>query len=142
MEDAEREFLKAHELNSTAVEPLLNLTTVYLDENKPDRAVDTGEQAVKANSKSAPAFFGLGMALYKAALLDRAERALTQALELAPKMPDARLLLANVYLKLHRYDNTLEQLNLYIAENPNGQQVRAVRDMREQLLQTVDTGRP
>ena len=75
MEDAEREFLKAHELNSTAVEPLLNLTTVYLDENKPDRAVDTGEQAVKANSKSAPAFFGLGMALYKAALLDRAERA-------------------------------------------------------------------
>jgi hypothetical protein len=40
MEDAEREFLKAHELNSTAVEPLLNLTTVYLDENKPDRAVE------------------------------------------------------------------------------------------------------
>jgi hypothetical protein len=53
---------------------LLNLTTVYLEENKPDRAIDTGEQAVKANSKF--------------------------------------------------------------------QQVQAVRDMREQLLQTVDTGRP
>ena len=55
-DDAETEFLRAHDLNHTNVEPLLNLTSLYLDENKPERAVSTSEEAVKANSHSAPAF--------------------------------------------------------------------------------------
>lgn len=141
-DDAEKEFVLAHELNSTGVEPLLNLTTLYLDENEPDRAVKTGEEAVKVNSHSAPAFFSLGVALYKVASLDRAEAALKRALELAPKMPNIRLMLANVYLKLHRYDSTLDQLNSYIAENPHGQQLDVVERMRDELMQAEKTSRP
>jgi Tfp pilus assembly protein PilF len=141
-EDAEREFLAAHEVNRTSVEPLLNLTTLYLDENKPERAVSSGEEAVKTNSRSAPAFFNLGMALYKAAMLDRAETALRKALELAPKMASVRLMLANVYLKLHRYDNVLEQLNSYVAENPHGEQLQAVNQMRDQILKAKEATRP
>jgi Flp pilus assembly protein TadD len=141
-DDAEREFIKAHDLNSTAVEPLLNLTRIYLDENDPARAVTAGEQAVKANSRSAPAFLNLGMALYKAAMLDRAETALRRALELAPKMANARLLLANVYLKLQRYDSSLEQLDKYIAENPKGSQLAAVHQLRDQLLKAKEVGTP
>jgi tetratricopeptide (TPR) repeat protein len=141
-DDAEREFLQAHELNSTNIEPLLNLTTLYLDENKPDRAVNTSEEAVKTNGRSAPAFFNLGIALYKAAMLDRAEVALKKALELAPKMAAVRLMLANVYLKLRRYDNVLEQLNSYIAENPHGEQLQAASHMREELLRAQQTQKP
>src|SRR5262249_23459129 len=70
LDDAEQEFMTAHKLNSTNVDPLLSLTALYLDKNDPDRAVTTGEQAVKANSHSAFAFFSLGVALYKAAQLD------------------------------------------------------------------------
>ena len=139
---AEREFLAAHEVNRTSVEPLLNLTTLYLDENKPERAVSSGEEAVKTNSRSAPAFLNLGMALYKAAMLDRAEAALKKALELAPKMAAVRLMLANVYLKLHRYDNVLDQLNSYAAENPHGDQLKAVNQMRDQLLKAKEAPRP
>src|SRR5262245_12041053 len=141
-DDAEREFMTAHQLNSTGVEPLLNLTSLYLQENEPERAVTTGEQAVKVNSRSAPAFFSLGIALYKVAQLDRAESALKRALDLAPKMGTVRLMLANVYLKLRRYDNTLEQLNAYIAENPKGQQIRDAVEMRDRLLQIKDAQRP
>lgn len=141
-DDAEKEFVAAHELNSTGVEPLLNLTTLYLDENEPDRAVKTGEEAVKVNSHSAPAFFSLGVALYKVASLDRAEAALKRALELAPRMPNVRLMLANVYLKLHRYDSTLDQLNSYIAENPHGQQLEAVEHMRDELMRAEKVSRP
>jgi Tfp pilus assembly protein PilF len=133
-DDAEREFVKAHELNSTGIGPLLNLTSLYLDENKPDRAVKTGEEAVKANSHSAPAFFNLGIALYKAAMMDRAEVALKRALELAPRMSNVRLMLANVYLKLHRYDKTMEQLDSYMVENPHGEHVAEVEHMRDQLV--------
>ena len=142
LEDAEREFLLAHELNSTNVEPLLNLTTLYLAEDEPDRAVTTGEQAVKANSSSASAFFSLGVALYKAAQLDRAETALTRALDLAPKMGNVRLMLANVYLKLRRYDRTLNELDNYIAENPKGEQIKEAQQMREQLTAALSSQRP
>jgi tetratricopeptide (TPR) repeat protein len=141
-DDAEKEFIAAHELNSTGVTPLLNLTSLYLEENKPDRAVKTGEEAVKVNSHSAPAFFSLGVALYKAASLERAEAALKRALELAPRMANVRLALANVYLKLHRYDNTLDQLNRYIAENPHGQQLEAAQRMRDEIMKAGETGRP
>jgi tetratricopeptide (TPR) repeat protein len=141
-DDAEREFIAAHELNSTGVAPLLNLTDLYLDENKPDSAVKASEEAVKANSHSAPAFFSLGVAAYKAAMLDRAETALKRALELAPRMSNVRLMLANVYVKLHRYDNTLEQLNKYIAENPHAPQIEAVQRMRDEVMKASETGRP
>jgi tetratricopeptide (TPR) repeat protein len=141
-DDAETEFITAHELNSTGFAPLLNLTTLYIEENEPERAVKTGEEAVKVNSHSAPAFFNLGVALYKTSRLDRAEAALKRALELAPKMPNVRLMLANVYLKLHRYDSTMDQLNSYIAENPHGQQLEAVQRMREELMNAGVPARP
>jgi len=139
-EDAEKEFLKAHDLNRSDAEPLINLTGLYLDENDAARAVETGEQAVKANSRSAPAFFSLGVALYKFAMLDRAEAALKKALELAPKMFQVRLMLANVYLKQQRYDNLMDQLDRYLAENPNGEQRQAVEQMRRTLIEAQQTG--
>jgi Flp pilus assembly protein TadD len=141
-QEAEREFWIAHELNSTGVQPLLNLTSLYLDENKPEDAVGAGEQAVKANSRSASAFLSLGVALYKASHLSRAEAALKRALDLAPKMATVRLMLANVYLKLRRYDATLQQLDSYIVENPKGDQLVEALRMRDQLLQAAAVKRP
>ncbi len=134
-DDAENAFLRAHELNRSDADPLINLTTLYIDEDRPERAVATGEQAVKTNSRSARAFLSLGMALYKFAMLDRAESALKKALELAPKMFQVRLMLANVYMKQQRYDNLMDQLDRYLAENPNGEQRPAVEEMRRSLVQ-------
>jgi tetratricopeptide (TPR) repeat protein len=141
-DDAEVEFIRAHELNASTADPLINLTGLYIDENEPERAVDAGEKAVKTNGKSASAFLNLGLALYKAAMLDRAEAALKRALALAPKMFQVRLLLANVYLKQQRYDNLLEQLNDYLQENPKGEQRREVEDMRDRLLKSQAESRP
>jgi tetratricopeptide (TPR) repeat protein len=138
VDDAETEFIKAHELNRANIEPLLSLTSLYIDENKPERAVNASEEAVKTNSRSAPAFLNLGIALYKAAMLDKAEAALKRALELAPKMASVRLMLANVYLKMHQYDSVVEQLNTYIAENPNGEQLQAATQMRDQIVNAKD----
>jgi tetratricopeptide (TPR) repeat protein len=140
--DAEQEFIKARDLNSTAVEPLLNLMRLYLEENEPERAVTTGEQAVKVNSRSATAFYTFGVALYRTDQWDRAETALKRALNLAPKAGTIRLMLANVYLKQARYDSTLEQLNSYIAENPKGQQLQDAITMRDRLQGAGATARP
>jgi len=112
------------------------MTSLYIEENQPEKAVPVAEQAVKANEKSASAFFNLGLALYKISMLDRAEDALKRALQLAPKMFQVRLVLANVYAKLFRFDNVIEQLDSYLAENPNGQHRKEVEEMRQKLLQT------
>jgi tetratricopeptide (TPR) repeat protein len=141
-DDAETEFLRAHYLNTSNADPLVNLTSLYLDENKPDLAVTTGEQAVKANGRSAPAFFNLGMALYKLARLDKAEVALKKALQLAPRMAQVRLMLANVYLKLRNYDGLMDQLDSYLQENPKGEQRKQVEEMRQTLLKAKEEQQP
>ena len=48
----------------------------------------------------------------------------------------------DVYLKLQKYDNVLEQLNTYIAENPRGEQLQNVMQMRDQLVKAKENGRP
>jgi outer membrane protein assembly factor BamD (BamD/ComL family) len=55
-------------------------------------------------------------------------------------MFQARLMLANVYLKQQRYDNLMDQLDRYLAENPNGEQRPAVEEMRRTLVQARQTG--
>ena len=140
-DDAETAFLRAHYLNGSNADPLVNLTGLYIEKDRPDDAVITGEKAIKVNSRSAPAFFNLGMALFKLAKLDRSETILRKALELAPKMAPVRLLLANVYLKLRRYDNVMEQLDNYLAENPKGEHRAAVEQMRRNLLKAREEQR-
>ncbi len=133
LREAEEHFVRAHEINRTSAEPLINLSGLYLDENRPELAEKASEEAVERNSRSAPALFNLGLSLYKIAQLDRAEAALLKAFEIAPKMFQIRLALANVYLKLNRFDNLMDQLNAYLTENPTGDARDQVERLKSQL---------
>jgi tetratricopeptide (TPR) repeat protein len=132
--DAEAAFLRARHINQSDPDPLLELGSLYIEEDRLEQAIGVSEAAVTVNSKSASGFFNLGLALYKASRLDRAEDALKKALSLAPKMFQVRLALANVYMKLQNYKGLKEQLDLYLQENPDGEQRDAVIKMRETLL--------
>jgi tetratricopeptide (TPR) repeat protein len=132
--DAEREFQKAHELNSSNVEPLVNLSSLYLDENDLDHAITTGEQALRIDSRSVSALVMLGLALYRTEQFHRAEDVYQRALNLAPAVGAIRLMLADIYFKEAQYDRSLDQLNTYIAENPQGRQIESARDMRDRLI--------
>jgi predicted Zn-dependent protease len=59
---------------------------------------------------------------------------MNRALELNPNMPSVRLLLAAVYIKLHRYENAIGQLDTYIAENPHSEQIQLVEGIRAKLI--------
>jgi len=140
--DAEAAFLRASELNQSSIEPLVNLSSLYIEDNRLEQAVEVSEAAVKRNGKSASAFFNLGLALYKISMLDRAEDALKSAFSLAPKMFQVRLLLANVYMKLQRYDSLMEQLDGYLAENPEGEQRSAVEEIRDEVIKAREEAAP
>jgi thioredoxin-like negative regulator of GroEL len=134
LEDAEQEFIIAHQINRYSAEPLVNLSGLYLDKNEPERAVEVSEEAVEANSRSVPALFNLGLALYRVSRLDKAETTFKKCLELAPKMFQVHLALANVYLKLRRFDSLLDQLNTYLQENPTGPDREQVERLRNQVI--------
>src|SRR5262245_14598146 len=86
LDDAEQELIAAHQINRYSAEPLINLSGLYLDRNEPERAAEVSQEAVLNNSRSAPALFNLGMALYKLSRLDKAEDAFKRCLDVAPKM--------------------------------------------------------
>jgi len=140
-DDAEAQFIRAHDINQNSAEPLINLSVLYLEENKPERAAEVSQEAVKANSRSASGFFNLGLALYKLSNLDKAEAALKRALELAPKMFKVHLALANVYMKLRRFDRLVDQLNTYLAKNPSAEDREQVERLRDQVLKGSGDGR-
>jgi Flp pilus assembly protein TadD len=138
LDDAEHEFLTAKRLNDSSAEPLIQLTGLYIDRGQPELAVQTGEEAVRKDSHSARAFFGLGLAFYRISRLDSAEDVLKKALTLAPAAAQVRLLLANIYLKQKDWKDLRIQLDSYLAENPNGPERGAVEKMRSQLPPAQD----
>jgi predicted Zn-dependent protease len=74
--------------------------------------------------------------------LERAEDALKKAFSLAPGMAQVRLVLANIYLSLARYDSVMEQLNGYLAENLDGAQRVDVEEMRQKLITAKEAEQP
>jgi Tfp pilus assembly protein PilF len=134
LDDAEKEFMTAKRLNESSADPLIQLSSLYIDRGEPELAVRAGEEAVRKDSRSASAFFNLGLALYRISRLDRAEDVLKQALALAPSAGQVRLLLANVYLKRHDYDNVRVQLDAYLAQNPQGDLRAAAEKMRDEIM--------
>jgi len=139
-DDAEEQFVQAHQINAHNPEPLVNLSSLYLEENKPERAAEVSENAVLENSRSAPALFNWGIALYKLSKFDKAEEVLKRALDVAPKMAQVHLALANVYLKLRRYDSLLDQLNAFLDLNPNAPEREQVEKLRNQVLKAKSDG--
>jgi Tfp pilus assembly protein PilF len=140
LDEAEEQFVQAHELNHNNPDPLINLSALYLDQDKFERAVEVSQEAVQKNGRSAPALFNLGVALYKLSKYEKAEVALRRAMEVAPRMYQTHLALANVYLKQQKFDSLVEQLDLYLKENPNGEERDQVLRLREQVMKAKSAG--
>jgi tetratricopeptide (TPR) repeat protein len=92
---------------------------------------------VEADSDSAPAFFNLGLALYRKSEFQQAENALLKTLNLAPSLLLARLALADVYVKLARLGDALKQLDLYLEKAPECPQRTQAEQLRTEILMVI-----
>jgi len=140
--EAETEYRRAYELNAKAIEPLVNLGSMFIDEAAAragegtdvvgkilDKALDILEESLKIK-RSAAAYYYLGTAYYKSTFYEEAEENLKRALELDGHPPATRLMLANVYLKQQKWPGALEHLDAYLTENPKAadrEQIEATR---------------
>jgi tetratricopeptide (TPR) repeat protein len=153
--EAEKEYLRARELNSKSVQTLINLGMIYIQESEGlkgdgedaigkllDQALDVLEEAVKLGPRSAMAYYFLGAANYKSSFFEEAEAALKKARELNPNLSAARLILANVYVKQNRWQDVLDNLSAYLQENPNANDRVAVEEMRGRIAKTLEAAKP
>jgi tetratricopeptide (TPR) repeat protein len=149
--DAEREYKRSHQLSAKTERPLVNLGSLYLEESKDrdkeaegkllDQALDSLEEAVKLNPRSSLGYFLLGQANYRSEFFEEAESAFKRSLELDSHMVSARLMLANVYVKLEKWNDVLENIDTYLKENPKAADRASVEQMRARIVKSMQAAK-
>jgi tetratricopeptide (TPR) repeat protein len=152
--DAEKEFNQARELNARSVDPLANLGSLYIQEAEDpkvtntrrlrgrilDQALDVLEAAIKLNPRSGISFYLLGVANYKSAFYEEAETNLKRALDIDRRMGEAHLMLANLYMRQKKWEGVLENLDAYLAENPQAPDRAQIQEARTKVVHNLETG--
>jgi predicted Zn-dependent protease len=145
--DAESAYKTASDLRPTSAAPLINLGSLYVEEAQASEskgsAVVRGilnqslaslDAAIRLKPDAPFAYYLLGVTYYKSAFYEDAEDHLKHALQLAPDLYDARLALANVYVKMQEWGNVIAQLDAYLAENPKSPVRDQVLNMRLKVV--------
>jgi tetratricopeptide (TPR) repeat protein len=147
--DAEDAYKRAVALRPKLDEPLVNLGALYIQEaarltgegSATSTAIlrdarDALKEALNLN-RSAMAHYLLGTAYFRSAAYDDAESNLRQALALEPRMASARLMLANLYIRLQNWQNALLNLDMYLSENPKAPDRVQVQETRAKVAQRI-----
>ena len=152
--DAEREFKIARDQNPRFFEPLVNLGRLYVQEVESrvgegaatigptlDQARDVLQEAVKLQPNSATAHYLLGVVHYRSSRDEEAEPILKRALEIGDRGP-ARLVLANLYIRQHKWESALEHLDAYLKANPKSPDRPQIEGIRARVVQNMKAANP
>jgi len=133
LDDAERQFQISRQLDASSVGPLIHLGEIYILRREWASATEASIGAIRLDSKMPQAFLNLGLALYCNGLADLARNSLDKALDMDPKLDQARLLLVNIYLNDHNDRGALEQLDLYFSKGATRSRSAELASLRAQL---------
>jgi len=146
--DAESAYKTAADLRPNSAAPLINLGSLYVEEAEAsanqgnavvrgilNEALGSLYGAVKLKPDAAFAHYLLGVTYYRSAFYEDAEDHLKRSLSLAPELLDARLALANVYVKMQEWSNVIAQLDAYLAANPKSRLREQVEAMRARVVE-------
>jgi tetratricopeptide (TPR) repeat protein len=145
-QEAEDALVRARNLSPNSGSPLINLGALYFKRGQVQSDAGHSEEAAALYSKavgflneavrkfpSSAAYSNLGAALYKIGEYERARISLNRALEIDDNEDSASLVLINVYVKLARYDDALEEIGRYLARNPNSPQRASLESIQTQI---------
>ena len=145
--DAESAYRTAVDLRPTSAAPLINLGSLYVEEAQANESRGSSivrailneslaslDAAIKLKPDAPFAYYLLGVTYYKSAFYEDAEDHLKHSLQLAPDLYDARLALANVYVKMQEWSNVIVQLDKYLAEFPKSPVREQVLNMRAKVV--------
>jgi thioredoxin-like negative regulator of GroEL len=145
--DAESEYRTAADLRQNSAAPWINLGSLFVEEADAsasqgsavvrgilNEALGSLNSAVKLKPDASFAYYLLGVTYYKSAFYEDAEEHLKHALELTPDLFDARLALANVYIRMQEWPNVITQLDAYLVANPKSPMRDQIQAMRSRVV--------
>ncbi len=140
--EAEREYVLAREINPRATQPLLNLAALYLEAADAqlgdgrqylDDAIVLLQEATDRQPNSSIAYCLLGAIYLQKQAYESAEQNLQKALGLNQRLHTARLFLANVYMRLKKWEDAIKQIDEYLDDNPYSPDRKKVRSLRRDI---------
>lgn len=133
LDEAEREFQTARELDPESADPLIHLGEIYILRGYWGLAADVSVQAIRQDPDNAQPYLNIGLALYCNGNLDLAKASLERAATLNSKLDEASLLLVNIYLNTHEESRALEQINMYFSKSSPRSRPPELSALRSQL---------
>ena len=132
---------KAVAINPSSHDGLSWLGRLYYESDHFQEAVQTLWERIELGASSADDNFFIGSAYYKLSSFGEAEESLLRALALDASGP-VRLQLFNVYMRSRQPFQALEQMDAFVAENPDDQNLEAYQKRAEELRTMLDEGPP
>ena len=133
--NAEQALKRALEINPKTVNACLALGEVYLRQKKYSEAEKTLRDGLIIEDRSWQGHFALARLYYTKGDLARAGRQVVLTIQLNDSFPDARLLAANIYLKINNRQSALEQFQEYLRLAPKGEFAVQARQAIQKLQQ-------
>ncbi len=139
---AQEEFTAALRIDPRFVDAGYNLGVVLIAMGEPERAVTILEQVLKARPAEPLFEFALGKAHFDAGRVSQALQHFNRAVELDPKLEDARFARAVALLELGEREEGIFALDLYLREFPDGAWADSARAELEKLARAVKETTP
>jgi tetratricopeptide (TPR) repeat protein len=151
--EAEKEFRSAHELNEGSARPLLALGRLLVAEvenefqtkAKPDivpaklhEARQLLTDAVSIDPKLAKAFYYLSIVDFRSKSYADAESESKHALELDPRMFEARILRINLFIEQKLWQAALDNVDAFMLDYPDSPHRAEVADRRMHIVARMD----
>lgn len=134
MNDAKRMFQSAMEADPTFLPSSLNLAEVLAQQKDYNGAGRVLLDANKAHPTRAEPLYVMARIQFQTGHMDVAEKAVRMALDRDPSgVPEAYLLLANVYIRRGDKVQAAEQLRTYLEKAPQGDQAGQARALLSDL---------
>ena len=131
--EAQKEFQVAGRINLSSPDPMIHLGGVHILRNEWGPATEVSVEAIRRDPQEPRGYFHLGIALYCISAQDLAESALQTTLNLNPKMDEARLVLADIFVQSRKWNDALQQLDRYLQSSSSGELKNRVSALRAQL---------
>jgi hypothetical protein len=134
-DNAEQALKRALEINPKTVNAYLALGEVYSRQKKYSEAEKSLRDGLIIEVRSWQGHFALARLYYTEGDLSRAGRQVVLTIQLNDSFPEARLLAANIYLKVNNRQYALEQFQEYLRLAPKGEFAAQARQAVEKLKQ-------
>jgi tetratricopeptide (TPR) repeat protein len=117
--DAKRQFEAALAISPGYIEPLTQLASMAMGEQKPAEAVMRIQKQIELVPNSGAHYYLLGTTYLASRDIEKATDAFVKSTELEPSMLSAYVRLASIYASTGQFDEALGKMNEALAQKPN-----------------------